>query len=210
MKKRWVILLVLLSLVCGFILSGLFRKPKVETVYISHTADSIYYQKQADSLATIADGLKKVSMSKGREIVRLRGLLVAKTDSVINLSPTETVSMFQEETGEKTILQRDSSVITTLQAIQISNVSFVETRSLKTEIECWEENNVIKDSLISIQNSLLTVKDTRIGVLTDEYYKQQIATKSIERANKKRMTKNVILGVSAGVIVGFVTGAIVR
>ena len=209
MKKRWVILLVVLSLVCGFLLSGL-RKPKVETVYINHTADSIYYQKHADSLATIADGLKKVSMAKGVEIVRLRALLVAKTDSVVTLSPTETISMFESETGEKTTLQRDSSVITTLKAITVSNVAFVENRSLKTEIECWEEKSTTQDSIISIQNNLLTVKDTRISVLTDEYYKQQIAQKNIEKANKKRMTKNVILGVSAGVIVGFVTGVIIQ
>jgi hypothetical protein len=135
---------------------------------------------------------------------------VAKTDSVMTLSPTETVKLFGEETGENTILQRDSSVITTLKAISISNVSFVEVRGLKEEIKCWEESNVIKDSLISVQHSLLTVKDTRITTLTDEYYKQQLATKNIEKANKKRMTKNVILGVSAGVLAGFVVGVIVR
>jgi hypothetical protein len=210
MKKRWVILLVLVSIVCGVLFSFLLKNEKTNTVYINHVADSVYYQKQADSLATIVVGLKKVSESKGKEIVRLRALFAIKKDSVAILSPTETVNMFQRETGENTILQRDSSVITTLKAISISNVSFVEGRGLKEEIKCWEESNVIKDSLISVQHSLLTVKDTRIATLTNEYYKQQIATKNIEKANKKRMTKNVILGVSAGVLAGFVVGVIVR
>lgn len=210
MKKRWVILLVIISLVGGVFLSYLFRKTKTETVYINHTADSVFYQKQADSLAAIVVGLKNVSESKGKEIVRLRALLVSKRDSIKLMSPTETVKLFSQETGETTNIQSDSSVITSLRAITISNISFAEVRSLQQEVRCWGDVVYVKDSLIETQNALLTLKDSRITTLTDEYYKSQSAINSLNKVNKKRMTKNVILGVTTGVMVGFVVGVIVK
>lgn len=210
MKKKWVIGLVIVSLLCGVLLSFLFRKEKVNTVVINHVSDSISYQKQYDSLSVIVDGLKKISESKGKEIVRLRGLLAANKDSVITLSPTETVSMFSEETGEKATLQGDSTVLTTLPAIKFSNLSFVEVKSLHSEIRCWEELALVKDSIITLDQSLLAMKDGRILTLTNEYYQSQTATKNLQKQHKKEVFRKTFIGVSAGLMAGFVVGVLTK
>ena len=176
--------------------------------------DSVVYQKNNDSLVTIITGLKKVSEFKAKEIVRLRALFAVKKDSIRTLPPSDAVSYFATRTGEKTTIRSDSSVITTLQAVTISNLLFAEQTEYLAEVVALESRMMVQDTILAKQGELLKIKDGRIVQLTNEYHASQRIMAEQTALNKKLLrnvrTKNAILVTLGGIAVGTTLVAILK
>jgi hypothetical protein len=223
-KYYWIILLFL-SFGAGLLLMWFFRpsdtkddfnriKAEKEVLVKKHLADSVFFVRKADSLATIIETLKVVSYTKGAEIVRLRALNQAKTQEVAKLPASEAILYFSDNTGMKSTLLADSTVSTPLPAISVANSLFSERIGYTMEILALESRMSVQDTIIDKQGVLLGVKDQRIKGLTSDYYASMKISADQEALNKKLRkkirTKNAVMGTLIGVATAAIVVTVVK
>lgn len=183
----------------------------IDSLHHQHTSDSLKYNDERDSLMSVITGLSKISEEKGKEIVRLRKLYELRKAEIVKLEPVAAVEYFSELTADTAVILSDSTVRTSLQAIDNANCIFVERDGYKVENDLLIEHVNILDSLSSKQLALIALKDTRIVSLTNDYYASQKIINNqlllIDKQKKKIRRKNAKLWIFGGVaaVLTFVT-----
>lgn len=218
LKRYWLQIVICLIVAIAVGVAVWFLKPVKVVVQDPsqvqpHKFDSLVYIQKTDSLIKVISGLKEQDEKKRIQYAVLLREQKILADKLQTIPATEVVKRFDEKTGDKSILHRDSTATISLFAMRNAVGLFVAGEQCLDRERLTLDQGEFTRSIIASQDSLLRVKDSRIYSLTREFYDSQLRITglnvAVENRDRKIRTKNIFIGILSGVTLLGVTGTII-